>query len=464
MSSLPAGRQSPVAPAKGAVADESARVRSPEREARGGDSGDTAGGRRAFSIRRQPARFDMERWIFQLRYEEFFERNSLSEDQKELIRSYYQEPLALRKELRSRGLGEKEIDRHMVKTDGIKLEEVRSSFGDELYQAWWYYKRTIPQRNLATDLSLRFDGIGAEMTWKQKDQLVDILRRNSVLYYYGLLDNLSNITRMKVATSFMEKQEPVMREAARVLNPQQMAVLRQFWSETINSPPATPEKSTMADKASGDAPAGAATSRASHQRLTDHDNQISALGRISKQGTGDEMLQKQYGDFLKKNKLSKKQRKMILSHAQEDIALRKELRGRGMGAEEIQKHMDENAGMRLEKMRRSLGDKLYQAWRYYHATIPQRNLAAELAPRFGGVGGARMTGEQKEQLVDLFYRNYVSYYYDESLRNHSDARRGVAASFMENKGPVMREAPGILAPQQVAALGQFWSEFINSSQ
>jgi hypothetical protein len=35
---------------------------------------------------------------------------------------------------------------------------------------------------------------------------------------------------------------------------------------------------------------------------------------------------------------------------------------------------------------------------------------------------------------------------------------------MENQGPVMREAETVLNPQQMAALRQFWSEFINSSQ
>jgi hypothetical protein len=216
-----------------------------------------------------------------------------------------------------------------------------------------------------------------------------------------------------------------------------------------------------AESASPDAPAGAAASRASHQRMTGHNNQIPESTRISMQGTVDGVFQKKYGEFFERNALPEDQREFIQDRSRKWFALNDELRSQGMSEEEIRKHMAEQTRKDGEAINDLLGDEVYQAWLYYGYTTPQRNLASDLSLRFDGMGTG-MTGEQKDQLVDIFFRNHVAYYSTELLRNHPGVLQRASASFRETQEPVMREAADVLAPQQMTALRQFWSETINS--
>jgi hypothetical protein len=113
------------------------------------------------------------------------------------------------------------------------MEELGHLLGDELYQAWAYYSATIPQRKLADDLTRQFDGSGSGMTGEQRDRLIDIFHDNHVNYHPEILP-ISPATKSLMNTTFTRAQEQVMREAESVLSPQQMVVMKQYWSEIIN--------------------------------------------------------------------------------------------------------------------------------------------------------------------------------------------------------------------------------------
>jgi hypothetical protein len=169
-------------------------------------------------------------------FAEFFEKNALSESQKELIMNAYLERRAVREELRGQGMGVKEENKRMVEYARMQDEALRELLGDELYQSCHDYYVTIGQRKLVTDLSRQFDRIGSGMTWEQREQLIDIYRGNLVFYCDGILSERNAALRNITVTRFTKRQEAIMQESAKILNPQQMEATKQFWTEIINLP------------------------------------------------------------------------------------------------------------------------------------------------------------------------------------------------------------------------------------
>jgi hypothetical protein len=166
-------------------------------------------------------------------FAELFERNSLPEDQRELIIKTWLENIAMRDELRSQGMSNEEITKRMMEYHKMQREQLGGLIGNELAQSWADYYSTMSQRKLATDLTQQFGRIGSRITWAQKDQLVDIFFNNNVHYLPETLPKSATL-KGHINTAFTSAQEQVMREAEKVLNPQQMAVMRQYWSGIIN--------------------------------------------------------------------------------------------------------------------------------------------------------------------------------------------------------------------------------------
>jgi hypothetical protein len=166
----------------------------------------------------------------QKRFGEFFERNSLSKEQKAVIMAIYAESSEETKKLLIKELGLEENNRVRAEQRKRREEILRESLGDELYESLYQYNHTTFQRNMANALIKQFDAIGAGITLEKKDELVWIFYGGGVTYYDGSARE-STVLRNSMIASFIKGESDVFEQSEKILDQRQMAVMRQFWDE-----------------------------------------------------------------------------------------------------------------------------------------------------------------------------------------------------------------------------------------
>jgi hypothetical protein len=170
------------------------------------------------------------RAVLQKSYGEFFERNSLSEEQKALIIATYMERFEETKKLLIKELGLEENNRVRAEQRKRREEIFREGLGDELSDALSLYNTTHFQRDMANALIKRFDAIGAGITLEKKDELVWIFYDGGVTYYDGSARERT-VPRNSMIASFIKGEGDVFEQSEKILDPRQMGVMRQFWDE-----------------------------------------------------------------------------------------------------------------------------------------------------------------------------------------------------------------------------------------
>jgi hypothetical protein len=169
-------------------------------------------------------------------YAPFFEKSSLSEAQRKSIVDAKVEEVTKMRELQLQGMSNEEVTETMSGYRRIRNEELRETLGDELYQSWSDYYHNIFNHRLVNDLTQRFEGTDLGITWEQREQLVSIFKNNRISYFSEIIREASDPIRNRTISTFTSAQDPVMQEAASILNQQQLEALRQYWSEIINLP------------------------------------------------------------------------------------------------------------------------------------------------------------------------------------------------------------------------------------
>jgi hypothetical protein len=175
------------------------------------------------------------RAVLQKNYGEFFERNSLSEEQKALIIATYMEGFEETKKLLIKELGHEENRKGLAEQIKREKEIFRESLGDELSEALSQYNTTRFQRDMANALIKRFDAIGAGITLEKKDEIVWIFYGGGVIYCDGSWKE-SAVFRNSMIASFIKGESDVFEQSEKILDQRQMAVMRQFWDEIKTLP------------------------------------------------------------------------------------------------------------------------------------------------------------------------------------------------------------------------------------
>ncbi|WP_145928860.1 hypothetical protein OH491_12375 [Termitidicoccus mucosus] len=175
---------------------------------------------------------------FERDYAAFFAKHSLSEGQQELIRIALDKNNDFTLSLMRRGeLGKGDMEVRMANVEeGARLlaEALRGSIGDETFEAFVYYQKTLSQRRLANEIAGQIAVTGSELSADQVDLLVDVLKKNGVRYdeeWYRLRIPYASKNILRSLTS---AESNVMREAGAIINPNQAEAMRFYWDGLVS--------------------------------------------------------------------------------------------------------------------------------------------------------------------------------------------------------------------------------------
>ena len=166
-------------------------------------------------------------------YKPFLKKYPLSDEQLQLIHEASLKRLFLLDDLMRQGKYEenKEEPRRRF------AEELRESLGDEALNALMYYQETMMQRKFANEIAGQIRLVGSPLSDENIDSLVDVLRKNLVVY----VDEQRRSKSPKEAKYFLTTltspptKNNVMREASEILTPEQMDVMKNYWESLVST-------------------------------------------------------------------------------------------------------------------------------------------------------------------------------------------------------------------------------------
>lgn len=177
-------------------------------------------------------------------YADFFKKYPMSAEKKNLIyvalfkwqddwNNFMQHYMDPRKQNETR----LPFDRQTTNAESEKLKQQfavdlkkSASLQDNVIEALLYYKSTLPQREFANMIAEQMSAAGCALTADQFDRLVDVFR----LHYIAQI-RASDAARTPgiaelAAKGFARNERTAMVEAAKILTPKQMDILKQIWA------------------------------------------------------------------------------------------------------------------------------------------------------------------------------------------------------------------------------------------
>jgi len=171
---------------------------------------------------------------FEKEYAAFFAKYPVSKEQKDLIALANFNDSVARSRSRAQTTNgfDVKIYREEKQARERQFEEtLRKPLGDELFEALVYYRDTKSQRYTVDTIAAEMKASGCALSTETYDKLVRIFKDKNASSFLLQSDSPSSDFVKLEARMLAEKEGAVMGEAATVLNPQQMDVLKQVWSK-----------------------------------------------------------------------------------------------------------------------------------------------------------------------------------------------------------------------------------------
>jgi len=113
-------------------------------------------------------------------------------------------------------------------------DALREPLGDETFDALRYYQSTLGERGLANEIAGQINLSGFQLSDESIDSLIDIFHNNILLYAKDSLRSQSSSSNDLALKSLTETRNNVMKASSKILTPEQLDVMRQYWDSLIS--------------------------------------------------------------------------------------------------------------------------------------------------------------------------------------------------------------------------------------
>jgi hypothetical protein len=371
---------------------------------------------------------------FEEEYAVFFQKNLVPENIKDLIRAsllkYFKGSIAAATNKTNNGRAADTIYRITEKEqrDRNFEMEMKEALGEKLFKELVFYRDTIPQRKFVVEVAEHMQEANCSLNVGEIDGLVRLLKTSYITPIPAEVRSRSPYLAEMNARDFSKKGDVVMRDAAKILSPQQMKVFIQIWNGIASDP------------------SGQAASMPQRTLAKADLDEIDSMMRYT--------VKKRFGQdfkaFFQKHPMPAEKQNSIQIAYVNYFVNREDFTSKEMTGKTINNRLRE-----LEKeLKGTIDTKTITALKIYIEALVPRRLANGVADRMKAAN-YELDSDKIEKLVHIFHNNRINYVSTRFLRQRQEPK---PEWFLSQERATLRAIDAILTKEQQSVFRQYWTQ------